>query len=94
MDTIFTITTLGHLGTKQCERTVGWWPTLPEAKEVVIHNWGDIHETCYDHVVIEEISLGLYPLSKNEYWFRWKDNKYVESTKPVEFIGLCNWAIG
>ena len=94
MDPIFVVTTVGLLGTKNCERTVGWYSTLEDAKYIIVHNLGDIHETCYEYALIEGIPSGLYPNILKETWFQWQDNKYVEVPKPDKFRCICNWGIG
>lgn len=42
-------------------RTVGIFPSLEEARNVVENNVCDIFETIYDYALIEEVTFGLYP---------------------------------
>lgn len=92
----------GFLRNRQNNRTPGFFLTLEDAKECVEENWGDIHETGYDHVVIEKMPEGLYggiTIGNNkEWWYKWEgdrdEGKYVEIEKPECTKGTCNWGIG
>lgn len=81
------------------KRTVGWFPTLAEALDVVTNNDGDIYEANhYNHCVIEEVQAGLYPSigrkECQEWWLKWASiNKYIIVDKPdglKDTISFCN----
>ena len=103
MDKIYLLTTV-HIGNQPThedgslikrKRTVGWFPTLERAEEVVIHNEGDIYEAGhYDHCVIEEIQSGLYPHVSREEWFKWMRGRYILIGKPESLDNLINFGIG
>lgn len=81
------------------DRTWGWYADLKTAKQSVLENWCDIHETMYDHVVIEEIpETVIYggELPK-EWWYKWhgscEKGGYKPWKKPKEYnniIGFMN----
>lgn len=81
------------------KRTVGWFPTLARAIEVVTNNEGDLYEAGhYDHCVIEEVRTGLYPSigrkECQEWWFKYAMvNKYLLVDKPdglENILNFCN----
>jgi hypothetical protein len=104
MDSIHVITSIHIGGTVQkllCvtrKRTVGWFPTLARAVEAVTNNEGDLYEAGhYDHCVIEEVQVGLYPsIGRKEYqerWFKWKLDRYILIDKPnvlKDIHNFCN----
>jgi hypothetical protein len=93
MDKIYLVTTV-HIEYPVCRshrfdpniirnRSVGWFPTLERAEEVVVSNEGDIYEAGhYNHCVIEEVVPGLYPHITREEWFKWEEGKYVITPRP------------
>ena len=101
MDSIYVISSV-HVEDSGCvtrKRTVGWFPTLARAIDVVTSNEGDIYEANhYNHCVIEEVSAGLYPSigrkECQEWWFRWAPiDEYLLVDKPdgLNDIGsFCN----
>ncbi len=96
MDTIFTVTTL-HMREPRFGppiRTVGWFPDLATATEIVEGNYGDIHETVYRYAVIEEVPRGLYPAVK-KHWFEWNGEKYQPCSHPAEIeVTTCAYSMG
>lgn len=62
-----------------------------EAESFVINNTGDIHETCFDYVIIEERKVGS-GVSKSSILtlFKFKDEKY-EKVGNVEDFDLSCW---
>lgn len=64
-------------------RTVGCFPTLEAAQDIVIHNRCDLCETIYDYAMIEEMSVGLYasPIQQELYMVKnptvMKDGKEI-----------------
>jgi len=98
MDKIYLITTV-HIGDPIWQwgrqRTVGWFPTLKRAEEVVVNNEGDIYEAGhYNHCVIEEVVSGLYPHVTRKEWFQWKKEGYVIIPKPKGLGNSTNVGIG
>lgn len=85
---------------QQNHRTPGFFLTLEEAKQCVEENWGDIHETGYEYVVIEKTPPGLYTggFIEEEWWYRWEgdrdEGKYVETEKPECTKCIVGWGIG
>lgn len=98
-DKIYTVTTVHFKDEKygSSPRTVGWFPDLITAMQCVAENWGDIHETTYDYVAIEQVPSGLYPAGREEhaeYWFQWKDGGYRPCEKPEQLQGTLGVGIG
>ena len=105
MDKIYLITTV-HIGDPTYQhgilcivrrRTVGWFPTLKRAEEVVVNNEGDIYEAGhYDHCVIEEVVPGLYPHVTRKEWFRWKEGECIimPRWKEGKYIITPRWKEG
>lgn len=85
----YAITTLNLEGERR-KSTVGCFPTLAEAEQCVLENWGNIYENgWYPWVVIEELIWGLYPCSQHTRWFfRWhlddEGGGYVANAPPAE----------
>ena len=76
-------------------RSVGWFPTLDRAEEVVMNNEGDIYECgYYNYCVIEKVSPGLYPDVSREEWFEWKNGGYTLIPKPDWLKDSLNFGIG
>jgi len=121
---IYTICTIENLGSyispyeianlkeyfrnKQYTRTPGFYFNLEEAQQCVEENWGHISEVSYKHVVIEEMTEGLYG-GKNvgnnrEWWYQWQgdweNGKYIlvkkEDLKKIDesIMQTVNWGIG
>lgn len=67
-----------------------------DAIDVVVGNYGDIHETNYDYALIEQLQPGLYPNVLKESWFKWNDEKerYIGCERPREFAHIINFTIG
>jgi len=79
-------------------RTVGWFPTIEEARSILEHNCGGLDECSYYPVaVIEPVQSGLYPDLNHEdaefyYWNR-EDEKWVLMPKPPEDKAWLNYAL-
>ena len=43
-----------------CSRVVGYYFTYDDARDAVVNNYGDIHETIYHYALIEKVRPGLY----------------------------------
>jgi len=71
-------------------RTWGWYKELDDAKECVLHNYGDIAEIEYHYALIEEVKEGvLWGVDiPKEWWYKWEgdweDGEYQLSKKPDE----------
>ncbi|MFW6219937.1 MAG: hypothetical protein ACOC33_03775 [bacterium] len=62
-----------------------WYQDINDAIEHVTNNMCDLHEDCYNYVVIEEVEEGGFCDIK-ELWFKWDKykNRYVSIEKPTE----------
>ena len=75
---------------------------LEDLKEIAIDNAHDIHEGCYQNIVIEKVPHGLYPPCLKIIWYEWvpKDggNKYEghykECDEPKRYSNIVNFAFG
>lgn len=83
---------------KSDSRTVGYFHTLKEAKQVVEENQGDIFEFYYRHATIEGICDGLYPLSIEDadktLFYEWdlKEQRYKRIQKPESLESLIGFS--
>ena len=77
-------------------RTVGYYPTLEEAREAVETNCCDIYEAgYYPYAMIEDVRPGLYgSAGSNPIFFEWKDGGYKEVKEPEEFAHLTGFTMG
>jgi len=95
--TIFTITTvyINAAGVAN-SRCVGYEFSKQMAIDMVIGNYGDIHEDSYSHCVIEETGVGIYPQIKSFLWFEWdKDaERYIQCCVPDACVSVSNYGIG
>lgn len=100
-EVIYTVTstsdrTSGHHET----RCWGWYPKKEDAFAAVKMNAGDMHETTFQYVVIEEVPSGVVPFSKAIQWFRYKPNKvyskgrWVRCKTPKWAQSTINFSIG
>ncbi len=69
-------------------KVAGWKRYLTMAADFVEHNVADIHDAFFEYAVVEEVEEGLFPVTEKEYWFKWKDGKYVTCAKPAEIESL------
>ena len=70
---------------------LGYFKDLSKAKEIVLNNKTNIHETIHDYVVIsEKEEWGLYPATYKEYWYKFceKEKKYDPCPKPSFLKGF------
>lgn len=79
-----------------CKRTVGYFKTLEEAKNVLEHNCCDIYEYYYNYAVIEKVPAGLYKYDRFPIWYKWNKEKdgYVETEIPECAKNQCGFSIG
>lgn len=92
---IFTITTL-KIDSTDSSRCVGYEFSKQMAIDMVIGNYGDVHEDCYTHCVIEETCVGIYPRIKSFLWFKWDDDadRYIQCCVPDGQEQMSNYGIG
>lgn len=93
----FFITSLCYKNGRECpdRRTFGYYSTIEKSLEAVKMNRCNMHECLYNFLVIEEIKEGIHPMVDSEYWFEWKDKGWEQlCSKPPQFNGTCNWALG
>lgn len=103
MNSIYTITTMTKLEQTQLglpnfgsTRTVAWYNTFDNAEETVVCNNGDIRETCYQYAVIEEMEEGLYPISKQRWFYKYniESDEYEEINEPEWMNPYINISFG
>lgn len=78
------------------DRCFGWFSSLKESKECVEKNYGDIHEGSYRYVVIEKMSDGIhggFSIPK-EWWYEWKEGKFVPIDKPEKLQHTISFGLG
>jgi hypothetical protein len=75
-------------------RTFGFYEHHWDAYKAVRDNVGSMHECLYDYIIIECIEEGIHPVVLQEEWYRWDEKKWEATTKPKEFKGIVNWALG
>jgi len=91
---MFFITGVYKLETLFSSRCFGFYSNLNEAKEAIEKDVGSLHEGLYEFLVIEEIHPGIFPHVEKEFWFEWKDEKWISSNKPEELQGTINFSLG
>ena len=98
--TIFTVCAVSGFDRNELglKRTYGWYTKLKDAYKDVIANRGDLWESSYDYIVIEEVKEGVWGMAIKEWWFKWnwQDSKkgFHPIRKPKETKGTINWSIG
>lgn len=100
---IFTITAMTsdcfhgkHRGSDE-QRTFGYEFLLGEAENLVINNYGDIHETNFMYVVIEEVFPGFCNSDNyKHFWYKWniKTQKYKPIKNPKHWNSIVGISIG
>ena len=83
------------------KRCFGYYHDEANALQAVFENLGDMHESCYDFIVIEKVYSGVHGRTGGQQWFQWKKVKRLSQTKgwvainrPVWSRGISNWAVG
>jgi hypothetical protein len=97
MNKIFLVTVLFLNGEKiEYDRCFGFFFNVENAKNAVENNRCDMHESLYNHIVIEEVGEGISPEVKEIQWYKWdnKKNNYIECTKPKKIENVFNFGIG
>lgn len=63
--------------------TMGWFPTMEDARYMLENNLGDLCRGKFAYAVIQEIGWGLYPQVESQHLFKAGDmyvkNKYNET---------------
>jgi len=84
-------------------RTWGWLPSLEHARKSVAVNAGDMHETTYNYVIIEEVPAGVCVMNRVVEVYRWRPDrqdknhwrgKWIRCAKPKWIGQAVNWTIG
>jgi len=101
MKEIFTLTTFSIKGRAKCmdrPRVVGWFETKEQAvayieSESSLHLW---EEGFYTHLLVERVSPGVYPETKDVAWYFWdkKRDGWTKIYRPQQFENTCNFSIG
>lgn len=76
--------------------TFGYFEIYENAKECLHRNIFDIHETCYNYAVVEEIGTGIHPEVSWRQFFKYSKDKdgFFEIEEPKFLKRLCNFALG
>lgn len=97
---IYTVTSTESSVIGERSRCWGWYSKKEDAFAAVKMNAGDMHETTFQYIVIEEVSEGVPPFSKAIQWFRYVPNKVYSKgrwvrCKPPEFAqSVINFSLG
>ena len=78
-------------------RTVGYYPSLEEAKKCIEENHGDIQESYYKYAVIEDVEPGLYRSTEStSIWYKWSkaQEKFLPIDKPAQLSQIVGFTIG
>ena len=77
-------------------RTVGFFDSLDNANVVLKENTYDVHETIYHYAVVEQIEMGVYPIAKERWFYKYdkEKNGYYPIEEPKEFEHYINIALG
>ena len=65
-------------------RTVGYYFTYDDARDAVVNNYGDIHETIYNYALIEKVAPGIYNGATADSRSLFSYNKEKKTYDPVE----------
>jgi hypothetical protein len=77
----------------ETKRTFGYYSNPQEAIQAIVTNRCNMHECLYNYLVLENIGEGIHPEVHNEEWYKWEE-KWVPCLKPLELVGIINWALG
>lgn len=77
------------------EDIVGFYSDKESAFDIVINNCGDLHETCYDYALIEEVEEGIYPGSTTRWFFKFNmdTQQYEPISEPEGYEHFCDLII-
>lgn len=91
---IFTITTITDNSPERLERTWGFYLSEQSARHAVFRNLGNMEDSLYDYLIIEEVEPGVIAMTKKEIWFKWDVNKWQPCNQPDFAKHLTGWAMG
>ena len=67
---------------------MGYYTDKNDAIKTVLNNMCDIAECCYKYAVVEEIPMGVYPHSKNRWFFEYDhENDCFHKIEEPKFMG-------
>lgn len=58
--------------------TMGWFPTMEDARYMLENNLGDLCRGKFAYAVIQEIGWGLFPIVENQHVFK-AENMFVRN---------------
>lgn len=95
-DPIYVITTIigNDIMDREDSRCVGFCHELIETQYSVVNNLGDMHESWYKYVVIEEKFPGINCTNNNQWWYVWDNSKYISCECPESYKNVINFGIG
>ena len=84
---------------RECEsvkcRCIGFYPTLKDARNVILKHSRMISEQGYYQLaVIEKFGFGWYYYSRFQEWYRLGKKKAKRIGTPKSFKRVCNFGIG
>lgn len=91
---IFTITLISSENEEKIvaedkSRCIGYYLSLQESIDAVKSNKGEMHECLYNYLVIEEVPVGVWRLSVNEWWYAWSSG-WITCKKPFKYRKFAN----
>ncbi len=77
-------------------RVFGYYHKLKDAREAADRNYGSMHESRHEWLVIEEVREGILATGLVISWFRWDDKQteWIVCAAPTWSIGIVNFSIG
>ena len=75
-------------------RTVGYYFTYDDARDAVVNNSCDIHETMYNYALIEKVAPGLYNGAVSESRSFFKYDREKDMYDPIEEPAFLYHAYG
>jgi len=82
---------------KKYTRCWGYTDKFEDAEKAVLENYTDIHETCYQWVIIEEHVMDVFAIGTGLFqWYHWNKEKegYERCRQPDWAKGVVHWGIG
>jgi hypothetical protein len=96
---IYTVTSIRAVNNR-CEhnRCWGWYSNKEDALKAVKSNAGDMNETTYTHIIVEEIPPGVpadaTAIKFYEWVGTWETGKWKVCKTPEWAKGVVNFALG
>ncbi len=75
------------------KRCFGYYHDEVNALQAVFENLGDMHESCFNFLVVEKIHSGVHGSCGGQIWFKWNKG-WKKIKRPAWSVGIRNWAIG